>query len=138
MFIPAQTLILPNQYGMCHGESLYPEPSRFRPERFLGPDKQRDPDTIAFGFGARICPGRHLAQLMCVCPRRTEGIELSYLQPLAQLRFYSISLHHRAPKGRRRQRIPSATQVYDRSDKPPGVLEMSFRPSLRLARRDTS
>ncbi|KZV68656.1 cytochrome P450 [Peniophora sp. CONT] len=64
MFIPAGTVILPNQYAMSHDESIYPEPDRFIPERFLGADKQRDPDTIAFGFGARLCPGRHLAQLI--------------------------------------------------------------------------
>ncbi|VDB94056.1 unnamed protein product [Peniophora sp. CBMAI 1063] len=64
MLIPAGTIILPNQYAMAHDESVYPEPHRFNPERFLGPDKQRDPDTSAFGFGARVCPGRHLAQLI--------------------------------------------------------------------------
>ena len=64
MFIPAGTIILPNQYAMSHDENVYPVPLRFDPERFVGPNKQRDPDTIAFGFGARICPGRHLAQLM--------------------------------------------------------------------------
>ena len=64
MFIPARTVILPNQYGMSHDERVYPEPDLFKPERFLGDHKQRDPETIAFGFGARVCPGRHLAQLM--------------------------------------------------------------------------
>ena len=64
MFIPAGTVLLPNQYGMSHDESVYPEPDQFIPERFLGAYKQRDPETIAFGFGARLCPGRHLAQLV--------------------------------------------------------------------------
>ncbi|VDC04864.1 unnamed protein product [Peniophora sp. CBMAI 1063] len=64
MFIPSGTTVVPNQYGMTHDESIYPDPMLFRPERFLGEDKQRDPETIAFGFGARICPGRHLAQLI--------------------------------------------------------------------------
>lgn len=64
MFIPAGTTILPNQYGMSHDESIYPNPMLFQPERYLGENKQRDPETIAFGFGARICPGRRLAQHM--------------------------------------------------------------------------
>ncbi|VDB94055.1 unnamed protein product [Peniophora sp. CBMAI 1063] len=64
MFIPANTVILPNQYAMCYDDTVYPEPHVFRPERFMGANKQQDPDTVAFGFGARICPGRHLAQLI--------------------------------------------------------------------------
>lgn len=36
----------------------------FRPERFLndgGHIPEPDPHTMVFGFGRRICPGRHLA-----------------------------------------------------------------------------
>jgi cytochrome P450 len=36
----------------------------FKPERFLDADGQapeRDPRTLSFGFGRRICPGRVLA-----------------------------------------------------------------------------
>ncbi|PIL23516.1 hypothetical protein GSI_14828 [Ganoderma sinense ZZ0214-1] len=32
----------------------------FQPERFLNP-QTRDPMRFAFGFGRRICPGRHFA-----------------------------------------------------------------------------
>jgi hypothetical protein len=38
----------------------------FSPERFLDSDghiPERDPHTLAFGFGRRICPGRVLADL---------------------------------------------------------------------------
>ncbi|EIW55305.1 cytochrome P450 [Trametes versicolor FP-101664 SS1] len=43
----------------------YPEPDAFIPERFMkdgtyGSDI-RDPETYQFGFGRRICPGRHFA-----------------------------------------------------------------------------
>lgn len=43
---------------------MYPEPDAFKPERFLNPDgSSRDDPVLAstFGFGKRICPGRHLA-----------------------------------------------------------------------------
>jgi len=52
---------------MLHDEQVYPEPFKFKPERFMKNgklDKEvRDPDHACFGFGRRICPGRHLAFL---------------------------------------------------------------------------
>jgi cytochrome P450 len=43
--------------------SLYPEPDVFKPERFLNPDGSFRDDPLlssAFGYGKRICPGRHI------------------------------------------------------------------------------
>ena len=46
---------------------MYPDPSAFRPERFLSADGTAldlagtlDPREVAFGFGRRMCPGRHM------------------------------------------------------------------------------
>ncbi|KAJ8586996.1 cytochrome P450 [Rhizopogon salebrosus TDB-379] len=41
----------------------YPNPSQFLPERFLDDDGNLNEDTVGvvFGFGRRICVGRHLA-----------------------------------------------------------------------------
>jgi cytochrome P450 len=47
---------------MLHDPALYPDPDVFRPERFLNADGSLldDPNlTSVFGFGKRICPGRH-------------------------------------------------------------------------------
>ncbi|PIL22785.1 cytochrome P450 [Ganoderma sinense ZZ0214-1] len=65
-FIPAGTVVFPNAWAILHDPEAYPEPERFLPERFLkdgqlNPDV-RDPATVAFGFGRRICPGRHFAE----------------------------------------------------------------------------
>jgi len=42
--------------------SIYPEPDAFKAERFLNPDGSLRDDPLlssAFGYGKRICPGRH-------------------------------------------------------------------------------
>lgn len=51
---------------MLHDERHFPEPSVFKPERFLSSDgrlneSMRDLVMPAFGFGRRICPGKSLA-----------------------------------------------------------------------------
>ncbi|KZT37248.1 cytochrome P450 [Sistotremastrum suecicum HHB10207 ss-3] len=65
MFIPAGTCIIPNIAAMLHDENRYPEPEKFNPERFLASDEvepQDDPRIFIYGFGRRICPGRHFAE----------------------------------------------------------------------------
>jgi len=59
--IPKGALIFSNIWFMLHDPQVYPEPSKFSPERFLGPQPQQDPRNVCFGFGRRICPGRVLA-----------------------------------------------------------------------------
>jgi len=63
--IPANSIIIPNQWAMSYDERDYPEPGEFEPERFLRngqlDNSVRDPIDIAFGFGRRICAGKHLA-----------------------------------------------------------------------------
>ncbi|EJF63284.1 cytochrome P450 [Dichomitus squalens LYAD-421 SS1] len=62
-FIPAGTVLLGNIWACLHDPAVYDDPETFRPERFLrdgrlDPDA-RDPGELSFGFGRRICPGRH-------------------------------------------------------------------------------
>ncbi|KAJ6511711.1 cytochrome P450 [Mycena vulgaris] len=44
---------------------MYPDPHTFKPERFMLGGKLNpavmDPETAAFGYGRRICPGKHMA-----------------------------------------------------------------------------
>ena len=50
--------------SMAHDESRYPNSHTFIPERFLNDDGSLKPNNIehiAFGFGRRICVGRHFA-----------------------------------------------------------------------------
>jgi hypothetical protein len=50
--------------AILHDPVVYPEPDIFKPERFINSDGTLNEDpvmTSLFGFGKRICPGRHLA-----------------------------------------------------------------------------
>ncbi|THH30749.1 hypothetical protein EUX98_g3443 [Antrodiella citrinella] len=64
--IPKGAMVVANQWAMLHNPEDYPEPDQFKPERFLDTDGNidssvRDPTTIAFGFGRRICVGRYFS-----------------------------------------------------------------------------
>ncbi|KAH9959806.1 cytochrome P450 [Russula dissimulans] len=59
-FLPAGSIVIGNAWAMLHDESVFPEPSQFRPERFLDPKVK--PLDAGFGFGRRICPGRFMAR----------------------------------------------------------------------------
>jgi cytochrome P450 len=51
--------------AILHDPEAYPEPDKFKPERFLNEDGtvRDDPAlTLVFGTGKRICPGRHLVE----------------------------------------------------------------------------
>ncbi|PPQ83215.1 Dimethyltryptamine 4-hydroxylase (PsiH) [Psilocybe cyanescens] len=65
--IPKNALVFANTWAVLNDPEEYPDPSEFRPERYLGPDGKpdhtvRDPRKAAFGYGRRTCPGLHLAQ----------------------------------------------------------------------------
>ncbi|KAI0288685.1 cytochrome P450 [Russula brevipes] len=66
-FIPKGSLVIADAWAVLHNPDLYPDPEVFKPERFLNEDGTfRDDPTIAlaFGVGKRICPGRHLVDLI--------------------------------------------------------------------------
>ena len=53
--------------AILHDPVKYPEPDTFKPERFIDPNGSVREDPVLasiFGFGKRICPGRHLADEM--------------------------------------------------------------------------
>ncbi|KAG9219881.1 hypothetical protein CCMSSC00406_0010053 [Pleurotus cornucopiae] len=72
-FIPANTVVMVNNWALTHNAEWYPDPMAFTPERHMEPLPRRsslpqppqyppDPRTLAFGFGRRSCPGIHLAE----------------------------------------------------------------------------
>ncbi|KAG6910700.1 hypothetical protein DXG01_008744 [Tephrocybe rancida] len=64
MFIPKGSVIIANIRGMTWDESVYSEPRRFNPDRYLPKDQGGlgEPFPVtSFGFGRRVCPGKYLA-----------------------------------------------------------------------------
>ncbi|KAH9994268.1 cytochrome P450 [Russula vinacea] len=62
LFIPKGAWLIGNIWAITHDQDVYPEPEVFNPERFLDPNGTlRDDVTLGsiFGFGKRVCPGRH-------------------------------------------------------------------------------
>jgi cytochrome P450 len=64
--LTSETACSPPLRSILHNAEDYPEPDTFKPERYLTADGKidptvRDPRTACFGFGRRICPGRHIA-----------------------------------------------------------------------------
>ncbi|KAH7915525.1 cytochrome P450 [Hygrophoropsis aurantiaca] len=63
-YIPKGAMVMANVWAMSRNEAVYPRATEFIPERFLDDKGQlldAEASTRFFGFGRRICPGRHFA-----------------------------------------------------------------------------
>ncbi|KZT21351.1 CyP450 monooxygenase [Neolentinus lepideus HHB14362 ss-1] len=62
-YIPKGATVFGNSWGMLHNEDTFEDPERFMPERWLKSDGtlKEDFPIQAFGFGRRLCSGRHMA-----------------------------------------------------------------------------
>lgn len=59
--VPKGAYLLPATWWLLHDPKVYPDPEAFDPTRFLAPRDEPHPSIATFGFGRRMCPGRHLA-----------------------------------------------------------------------------
>ncbi|KAL7284540.1 hypothetical protein ACG7TL_001832 [Trametes sanguinea] len=104
-FIPAGSAVIANLWSLSRDPKVYPDPETFNPDRFIkdgkiNPDVQ-DPNTFVFGYGRRICPGRHFAEaslfLMIASILHTVTIEPALdehgnpIQPEAKMTYGVIS-----------------------------------------------
>ncbi|KAI1765031.1 cytochrome P450 [Hypoxylon sp. FL1150] len=65
MFIPKGTYVYYNTYAMSRDQTVYKDPERFSPDRYIPKEEGGDGEPLLvgpFGFGRRVCVGRHLAQ----------------------------------------------------------------------------
>ncbi|KAF9044301.1 cytochrome P450 [Panaeolus papilionaceus] len=64
-FIPKGTIVMGNCWSILHEPTVYKDPHEYIPDRFLKDGQLdptvRDPNVAAFGYGRRICPGRHFS-----------------------------------------------------------------------------
>jgi cytochrome P450 len=120
--VPVGVEINPSIRTIHRRADLYPNPSEFRPERFLGPEP---PDTytwVPFGGGTRRCLGASFAQLemRIVIGRVLERTVLRPADPeVAKAQFRAITL---SPKGGVRavqQRAPVAALTSDEPQREP-------------------
>ncbi|KAH9917357.1 cytochrome P450 [Amylocystis lapponica] len=63
---PAGSIVVGNVWAMFRDSNKFPDPERFMPERYLDANGKLNPamneaEAAGFGFGRRICPGRHMA-----------------------------------------------------------------------------
>lgn len=80
-------------------QELYPDPTSFKPERFISAEgklvgtKFSDAGHHAYGFGRRICPGKHIADVrrlslsLFLAPRALEGCAFADDKPLQRSLF---------------------------------------------------
>jgi len=64
-YIPKGTIVFGNAWSISHDPNTFNDPMEYQPERHLKDGKLNvmDPNlnSVEFGFGRRICPGRHFS-----------------------------------------------------------------------------
>ncbi|PIK35768.1 putative cytochrome P450 2C21-like isoform X1 [Apostichopus japonicus] len=63
-FIPKNTYMISNLWGMHHDERIFPKPFEYQPERFINDAGEfvKSKYVTPYGIGKRVCPGEVLAQ----------------------------------------------------------------------------
>lgn len=60
-FIPEGTTAMVNMWSITHDKEIWPEPNKYKPERFINEDVAimgSDLRLAPFGSGRRVCPGK--------------------------------------------------------------------------------
>ena len=96
------TILIPenNSRAILHDEKLYPDPSAFKPERFLKDGRidasVQDPEAAAFGYGRRIwyvlviCASHFRFNLLPSSPGKSMGLDAVWLTAASILAAFDI------------------------------------------------
>ncbi|CAG7724585.1 unnamed protein product, partial [Allacma fusca] len=97
-FIPKDTLVIQNTWGIQHDPEVWDEPEEFRPERFLDERGrfQKNENLVIFGPGKRSCLGESIArdQLFLFVARMFQRFSVQYSgKPPSEHGKYGIVIH---------------------------------------------
>ncbi|KAG7094933.1 hypothetical protein E1B28_005736 [Marasmius oreades] len=103
-FLPGGSVIVPNSWAILHDPAVYgSDVDEFNPERFLTQDGKLNPQVpdpqVAFGYGRRVCPARHLAlsALFLNIATVLSAFEISQAEVLPSGEFTSGLLSYPSP-----------------------------------------
>ena len=117
---------MPCMYLIHSDPDVYPEPERFRPERFLGPDAPTNRVWLPFGAGPRHCIGYALSMMSIKVLLRTV-LRRVELRPTGPSRRRSCGATSRSD--------PSAehgcSSPPDRAPRAPGAVAADPEPPAR-------
>ncbi|KAI9571684.1 cytochrome P450 [Boletus coccyginus] len=90
-YIPKGATVLVNAWAISQNPIKFPEPEKFKPERFLQ-EKGATADDVsfAFGFGRRVCAGKHIADA---------SLWITIVSALAVFRFEALPSWNPGPDG---------------------------------------
>lgn len=55
LFIPSNCFVTLNFWALHHDPNNFPDPDKFKPDRFLDAHGKQDKTWMAFGAGSRMC-----------------------------------------------------------------------------------
>ncbi|KAF9002581.1 cytochrome P450 [Cyathus striatus] len=128
-FIPKGTIVMGNGWSLLRDSEVFDQPEEFIPERYLNSDGQldpdvRSPDVAAFGYGRRICAGRHMSDnsLYIIIA----SLLASYnIKPPVDERGNEIKLMHEVTSGLLSYPVPFKCRISPRSPAAEAMIRMS-------------
>ncbi|KAH6916316.1 cytochrome P450 98A3 [Coprinopsis sp. MPI-PUGE-AT-0042] len=118
--IPAKTVVLSNAWAILHDPDVFEDPMEFKPERYLKDGRINqdvlDPEDAAFGFGRRICPGRHMSNI-AISVIFASLLACFDIKPAKDKDGQPIPLRHQVPSSLITAPLPYECEITPRSEK---------------------
>ncbi|KAF9477126.1 cytochrome P450 [Pholiota conissans] len=136
--IPKGTILFANIWSIVRDEKMYPDPHEFKPERFIDEhgELKTDHRVLTYGFGRRICIGRHTASstlwmtiaslLACFNIRKAKNAQGEDIEISDEFIYYSISTHIKpfkcsiTPRSQAVQRLVEEAVLAEKLKQPEG------------------